>query len=368
MRFSKLVGAAALSLILAVSTVSVAQDEPKSVETVAVAPADGPAVGVAIDAIPAASTTALPGNPPPYGFDNPQSGPWRDCDGIRRRITVLNTGLVRGSSVRMRLELEGSGQEGAPPNEFAGRLVFGVDIKVLIAPPGARPFEYVPINTGEIVPNTIFKLKKGERIRVDRELLMDSESVSGAVFETPGTYQIQVILQCPDAEKRNILALDMGVFTINVYGGGGDDVVFFETLAKDPDLYRVLTTLNNARPDQIRTLDNLIHTAPNANMRPNLLFAMSIIVAPTIDESEKAFPYLDAVIKTYTNHPVWEDALLRMIELRLQRGEMKQARGYFQIAWQHPTIMTRLSRTSRTATVFTGDYSLLDDDDEWCFR
>jgi hypothetical protein len=359
MRFKNLLGAVALSLILVFPGMGKAQDDLGT---------GIPAVGVPIDALPAASTTALPGEPAPYGFENPESGPWRDCDGIRRRVTVLNTGLVRGSSVRMRLELEGMGENGDAPAEFSGRLVFGVDIKVLVAPPGGKPFEYVPINTGEIVPNTIFKLKKNERIRVDRELLMDSESVSGALFETPGTYRLQIILQCPDAEKKNILPLDMGVFTVNVYAGGGDDVAFFDEMSKDPGLFRVLTTLNNASPAQIRAIEKIINTAPQANMRPNLLFAMSILAAPTRDDAVKAFPYLDAVLEVYPNHPVWEDALLRMIDLRLQRGEMKAAREYFYKAWQHPSVMTRLSRTSRMAQSFTGDYSLLEKDEEWCFR
>ena len=359
MRFTKLLGAAALTLILAFQGIAFAEDDLGT---------GIPAIGVPIDALPAASTTALPASPPPYGFDKPESGPWRDCDGIRRRVTVLNTGLVRGSSVRLRLELEGTGEKGDEPAEFAGRLVFGVDIKVLVQPPAGKPFEYVPVNTGEIVPNTIFKLKKNERIRVDREMLMDADSVSGALFETPGTYRFQVILQCPDAEKKNILPLDMGVFSVNVYAGGGDDVVLFNELAKDPELYRVLTTLNNARPDQIQAIQRIIDTAPKATMRPNLLIAMSVLKAPTYDESANAFPYLEAILKVYPNHPVWEDALLRMIDIRLQRGEYKIAREYFYTAWQNPSVMTRLSRGSRMVQSFTGDTKLLEKDESWCFR
>ncbi len=331
-------------------------------------PGPTPRRGEPIDSIPAASGTALPAMPPPPGYEHPQSGPWRECDDVRRRITVLNPQIVQGEAVRIRLELEGIG-EGPDPAEFSGRLVFGVDLQVTIAGPGIPPFRYVPLNTGEVVPNTVFRLRPGETMRIDRELVMDSESASGALFEKVGLWRFSVILGCPDAEKQNVIGLNMGSFEVNVAPATGDDAVAFGTLSKDPLAYRALASLSATRPEQVARIREAAEKAPGARIRPHLLAALCILSAPDPANPGPGLPYLDEIVSRYPNHPVWEDAALRLLEINSIHGTRASSEPIFERVWQNPVLMGRVPLSSKLVTFFTnGDYRRWPTDPEWFLR
>ncbi len=335
---------------------------------------DGPKPlrGEPIDALPAAEAKSLPAQPPPPGYGKPQTGPWQDCDNVRRRITVLNPDVVQGDIVRIRLELEGIGTDRSPeaePAEFAGRLVFGVDLLATVAGPNIPAFNYVPLNTGELVPNTIYRLRPGETIRIDREMIMDSESISGALFETVGLWRFNLVLGCPDAEKKNVIPLNMGTFQVNVAPASGDDATAFRILSADPATYRVLASLTGAKPDQVARIREAVEKAPGARIRPHLLAALSILSAPDPKNPGPGIPYLDTILREYPNHPVWEDAALRMLEVNSVHGNLDAARPIFDRVWQNPVLMTRLPVSSKLATFFTGgDYRKWPTDAEWFLR
>jgi hypothetical protein len=303
--------------------------------------AEGRRTDPAIGGVAAAPYGALPAGKAAPGFSAPQVGPWVECAGIRRRAIVMNPSLVAGQPLRIRLEVECV----APPGqevEFQGRLLWGLDIQAVVDPPHAQPFAYVPVKAGSLVGNTVIQLTGRRRGRVDMEMVADPESVTGALFDTPGKYAIRLTHTCVVTDKPPQGQLDLGSFEVTVAEATGEDRAALDALSRDPADWLPLQTLVGFSPAQLKLYEDLAGKLTAARIRPNLLFAIASSHLARGGDPLKARPYLEEIARAHPGHPLAEDARLRLLAVYRIAGETARESALFRELWQDPVAVQRI--------------------------
>lgn len=300
-----------------------------------------PRTNPAIADVAAAPYTSAPQGKAAPGFSGAATGQWVECAGIRRRAIVMNPSLVAGQPLRVRIEVESLAIPGQEV-EFQGRLLWGHDLQAVVDPPHAQPFAYVPVKTGSLVGNTVIQLTGKRRGRVDVELLADPDSVTGALFDTPGTYRVSLTQTCVVADKPPQGQLDLGTFEVTVAQASGEDRAALEYLSRDPADWLPLQTLAGMTPAQLKTYEDATKQFPTARLRPNLLFAIASAHMARGGDPLKAMPFLEDLARTHPGHPLAEDARLRLLSVYRIAGDAAKESALFRELWQDPVAVQRL--------------------------
>lgn len=275
----------------------------------------------------------------------PVFGPRVDCGPVGVQGLVLNPTIVVGEPLYLRLLIK-SLTPGLQ-QEFRSRLVFGTDLHVYVQPPpGQRPYEYLATERGSVVPSAVMRLEKVKLYRLDFRMAFDKQTVSGAAFEVPGVYTIQVTHACevPGAEERDMV---LGVFTITVKPAEGDDAKALDFL-NDHKLYECIHTgtarhTSSQRPineTQAKSFQRIVEQAPAAALRPYALLILADYWREKRDFA-KALGYLDMLKNEYPGMLVADEAHFSTLRIQQERNDRAGALAAFTAIWTDP-IRTQL--------------------------
>ncbi|MDX2177588.1 MAG: hypothetical protein SF028_14080 [Candidatus Sumerlaeia bacterium] len=297
---------------------------------------------------PAAPMRAMAGGPAAPGYDAPLSGEWVEGRGVHRRATLLNPRLPEGAPLRLRIEFE---NRAAEKQEMRGQLLFGYDLIVRVTPPRTRPFEYKPIAPGAIIPTTVLELAPGEINRRDWELLADPETVSGALFDWPGVWTVDVAMRALSKDEpppHPVVVL--GSFPVEVLPASGDDAAARKILGKDPSSYLGIMAPNQMTPRHYDLVRQAAEAGPSAMIAPRLLFTAAFYETLSDDTRAAGLARLEALATGAAGTPVCEDVWVSLLNNRSSYKEEPATTRLFNRIWSDPVLTQVIPRDSPTIT------------------
>lgn len=311
-------------------------------------------VPIPMDRAAAAGSYDRYGSTTPQGFEEPQIGPWVTVGANLARVGILNPVVVEGQPIRIRFEISGNGAPGQV-TEFTARMVFGADLAAEVRPPAGGAFSYVPIQMGEFVGTSVYTLVRNQRVRMDLDLVMDGDSLTGALFDIPGEYRLRFFLRQPVPGSTTPAPLDLGPFTVTVRKAEGDDRRALDILSRDPEVFRSIHLPVNVPENHIATIREALDAAPAAAIRPWLLLALcDRELGSRSGDVFKALELARELDRTAPMHPLAEDARMRLLHYLSALGHKEEARRRFYTEWQNPMGSQRMLLGSKLVESWVG--------------
>jgi hypothetical protein len=305
---------------------------------------------------PAANGAAIPGNGQGTHYATPVFGPVQACADIERQLIILNPSLVVGEPLHARLVLRP--MPTVPKATFTAQMVLGGDLRVYVFPPGrVPPYQYMGTNIGTTVPALSIELEGMSQTRLDLRFAFDRDTVSGALFDLPGTYRLRITLGCQEAqgERRE---LEMGTFAIEVTPGGPADTAALEVLEGNLDAFRLLNEriTVNARGESTMTpaiqqaFEEVVAKHREARLRPHCM----VLLADHISrhDQRRGFALLDQLEKEYPNTPFVQEAIIIRHRILGTTNDVAAIRSQYLRFWTDPTMTMLVQPKSPYYTEF----------------
>lgn len=283
----------------------------------------------------------------PAPFTGVIEGEAVECGDIERKITLITPRVVVGEPVLLRLAIRN--KEPRISREFMANMTFGNDIRIRVTPEPRtriRPYEYLGIPRGATGATATLDMQGVPFYRFDFRMAFDGETVSGAAFDTPGTYRLEVSHNCL-LGGGNVERLFMGTFDVVVERAEGDDARALELL-NDLRAFRALQ-LHAARDIDRSTLvteplmqrfKRLVEEFPNARVRPHAAFVLADYHLLQRD-FEKCIEVLELIMRDYPETPHEEQAAFQLLPLYRFHRPDTAARDLYHFLWSHP-VYTQL--------------------------
>ncbi|MBI5155019.1 hypothetical protein HZA57_07260 [Candidatus Poribacteria bacterium] len=297
----------------------------------------------------------------PAQLGSPSAGPVTEpafCAGVGRGSRLVTPVIVAGEPLAVDLILQGVQTESpVGEREFLAQLQYGRDVEVAIYPETGRSFRIEGIPRLPETPNTALSLGFGETAQVRMLLAYDFNSLSGAVFEKPGNYQIEFTLRCHAApgEPGDGETQSLGRMTVKVKASEGDDATALEILDQ-PEYFQSIQLLRLARPSHRTPLERLVREARESALRPFALLALGLAEEAAGDAAGvgRAAAIYEQAAKEYPDHSLAETFHSRLLSCALRLEQREKARGIFAAMWQDPLLSRRFSATDPLRVQFLG--------------
>lgn len=282
------------------------------------------------------------------------------CNTIERYLRVLNPELIQGEPAILEILLRRPVTGQVDEAEFSARLQVGLDLRIFVQPPRGPQFEFRPAQVNPLAPTTVVPLRPGEFFSFHVPLAFDPESVSGALFEEPGTYRVMVRLACRDSHtpRSDTETGDLGMVEITVREPDNDADRTAVGFIRDHEFFRSFQNQRPQRPEDRALMERIVTEAPGSRYAPFALFALAntrLTLEPAegnADEAtmerehrtriERSIMLIRKMREEYPDHPLTQSAQLRLIRLALAIGDERRAREYFLEAWQDPRLTHQL--------------------------
>ncbi len=280
-----------------------------------------------------------------YGPDSQEQTPLYGrpvvCEDVERQMVVLNPEIVVGEPLHLRLLLRAHRPELEP--QFVGQLAWGTGIRALLIPPNSqRSYEYLGQRLGSNVPMGSVTFDRFTTMRLDFRMAMDRETVTGAAFDVPGTYQMRILHKCHGSEGWEE-EVQLGDFRITVREAEEDDARALEIL-DDYSIFEFFQMRSTFRGDrrvaseeQVGMLRRLVEEAPDAALRPHAM----IILAEhhrRSHEPEQAKELYGRVMEEYSGSPVAEEAAMARLRVSMAFSEPAEAARDFARVWADSSL------------------------------
>lgn len=280
--------------------------------------------------------------PPESPFADPVFGEPVTCNGVERRMVLLNPRPVIGEPVHLRLLLRNDGSVAKP--EFMASMAYGNDLRIFVTPPaagGLRPYEYLGYPMGSGQPTAVLEMLGIERYRLDFRMSYDAETVTGAAFDVAGVYRLDVVLNCRTPNGRPE-PMRLGTFTLEVGVPDGEDRRAMDLL-DDLHCFQAIQLLTSVLPNQRPLLGDgradkfarVVESLPKARLRP---YAMLVLADHLIRQGDArgALLLYDQLRRDYPWHPLAETVLFYRLQIAQREGDEALVWRYFNDIWTDP--------------------------------
>jgi tetratricopeptide (TPR) repeat protein len=269
------------------------------------------------------------------------------CSGVWRQGSLLKSEYVVGEPLLIALDLRGEPM--VADREFTANLTIGADLKILLQPPGMRRFEYLPDQEAlGLTGNLVLRMKGDERLQRVISAFYDPDSVSGALLETPGTYQIRIGLVCAGSnETRRLETVYEGTFT--VVPGSGDDEAILDFLSFET--WQALHYKATSNQAVIQELEQALERFPQAAIRPQILMTLAntyFLSGRAQDPANysRSLPLLEQFVAQYPESYLYPFAANRLLVAYLESGNREEGLELFSHLWSNPDYSAALRRES----------------------
>lgn len=300
-------------------------------------------------------------------FEEPLFGPVLTCDEIDRQFVIMNPTIVEGEPLLLRLLLRT--ETPRVGREFHGRLAFGTGIRVVVIPPaGIRPYEYLGLEEGSLVPNNVLQMEGYKQYRYQFRMAVDQNTITGAAFAEPGQYELRISQECV-VDGESIGMLDMGTFTITVKEAKGPDRCALDVLDADYEMFeyfqlRMSRYPNTSRPmsgAQAEKLMRIIDGCKGAALRPHAMIVMAEYYLREKD-IEKSNAMLRRVIEEYPALPFHDEALFALLRNSYSDDDPWSSLAAFNEIWADPITTVLITPPSNNYKRFVVPFKMKSED------
>jgi len=285
------------------------------------------------------------------------------CGAVRRAARPLYDDLVLGEPLIVQVRLEGAGLSKEKADvSVTSRLGASSSIRLQATPSDPRnggTVEIAPYKSEGMGAGRGFKLGYGEVVSMPVVCAHDPNSRSGAAFDAPDTYIIQIGMNCISKNPITGDHMDgIGRFPITVSAPEGDDKIAWELL-RPYTVYKAIQDQMADTPQHRAILEELVAKAPKARVRPIAIMALanSAIADSGVDPKQlaKGEALLTTLLRDHPDHFLAAEAARSLIRVKAAKGEDAAAREIFvSHLWSDPRGARLLPPGNPLAVQFAG--------------
>ncbi|MCB2155519.1 hypothetical protein KQI84_11590 [bacterium] len=283
------------------------------------------------------------------------------CAKVARSVRALNPTLTLGEPLV--LQFRTVGMDPRSTVDFVAAMAFGNDVQVRVTPiePSGYPFMFTPQRRPEAVPNSVFNLREGEEAELTLLMAHDYNSLSGAAFDTPGKYRLDISLVCKASNTQEGQTTEaLGSLEVMVQEPRTeDDQIAWGLVSGHTGVFESLQAMSATRPRDQKILLSVVEQAPNSVLRPYALLSVAtgkfLEGRKNPEELEEAIKLLREFLDDYPHHFLADPAQTRMMLCYFERKDNEAARKLFVDMWTDPVHSIRMRPTDPLRRAFLGE-------------
>lgn len=313
--------------------------------------------------LPAAIDTAFLGKAAVSAREGPEFPEGPMCDVTIRSARPASQQIVLGEPLVIEVRLKGASLGEPQPHSFSTRL--GQDIRVYVTPENRRlggTAEIAPHRGSPLGALNSVTLKLGQVLDFPIICAHDPNTRSGAAFDAPGRYLVQVRMNCPKKDvKTGNYWEDAGIFVIEVLppAEGSDDKTAWE-LMTPYDSYTALQSLIVSKREHLAILEKIVATAPKARIRPFALMALAQTsyadYAVDPKQLDRCVAFLTMLLDNHPDSILATQAAELLVDALLAKGDETAAHTAFvDRIWTDPRTMRDMLPGNPLILTFVGE-------------
>lgn len=187
-------------------------------------------------------------------------------------------------------------------------------------------------------------LARGQMYRHQLILSHDTQTVSGAIFDQPGQYNVLVRMKCTDPSDSKWLEHQPLPVLINAPTTGSQDAEALRLIMSDPESFLSFQSGTIIAAEYKERLKAIAEKLPQSALHPFALYALALLEYRTYQKDGKdenlnqSYAYSEQFKNAYKHHPLTFKNLILFRESAMLKNEKAEADAAFLEVWQDPEL------------------------------